>query len=288
MLCGCVCRRWAVRYVIPAKVSKRSRKDLELPVLRRANALGEEGFRNLWPSTVPPPMSLSRPNDKPVNVDNNLKKRKSEEEPNPHEAQRVSIVFPPMQAPFGGPKKFDQTKNTATLTLSLRNEENDPELQDLRKVLTGAEDVLGELIKLIDPKFEEHDPISAEHKNTLIRPGKPASEGALERWPDTIPLKLYPSDVRFKDVDGKVLETACISFLEYDVQPTVELRDIWKVGMTYYPRLVITECVLHARAAPKLIMLSGAKKSKKRVKKKNFEPEGCGFSQDPMSLREDL
>lgn len=58
---------------------------------------------------------------------------------------------------------------------------------------------------------------------------------------------MYPKDVRFKDTEGNVLEESTINFADYDVQPTVELRDVWKVGTTYYPRLVVTECVLHVR-----------------------------------------
>ena len=57
-------------------------------------------------------------------------------------------------------------------------------------------------------------------------------------------LKAYP-EMRFKTTYGQVVNTADVVFEFYHIQPVVELRDIVKVGATYYPRLVVTECVLH-------------------------------------------
>lgn len=102
--------------------------------------------------------------------------------------QRVRIPFRPMRAPFGGPKKFDDTKNTATLTLSFPHHEyKSPEIQTLRAVLTQAEEVLSQLIEFLEPTCQIQDPISCTHKNTFIRPGKAVSEDGDEHWPDTIP-----------------------------------------------------------------------------------------------------
>ena len=170
--------------------------------------------------------------------------------------QRVRIPFPPMPALYGGPQKFDPKKKTATLTLSLRNEQKTPEQQNLRETLSKAEKVLAQLITQIDPARDPRDQISALRKNTFIRAGKPVPEGFGQgNYPDTIPLKMYPEDVVWKDVDGDVIDRADFSFYDYDVEPTVELRDVWKVGDTYYPRLVVTECVLHAQDVGPLISL---------------------------------
>ena len=285
--------RWVVRYLLPTDAAKRPRTGLEspvltraranavcedhAPVLRRANALGEEGFRDVW--TSPNISPRAPPSANPVTNKVASKKRKPEEEktitPKP---QRVTIAFPPMTAPFGGPQKYDDLTNTATLTLSLRNEHKIEAFQTLRQVLTDAENTIGKLIQVLDPLFKGRTPISAAYKNTLIRPGKATSEGASETWPDTIPLKMYPDDVFFKDPNGHVLIPEEHSFFDFDVQPTVELRDVWKVNGVYYPRLVITDCVLRARAMPAPIVLPLPAKP---AKKSDLDYDENEYSQMP-------
>ena len=102
------------------------------------------------------------------------------------------------------------------------------------------------------------DPLSIQNKNTLIRPGKPNKGCPGTCFPDTIALKLYPEDVVFKTTDGEVLLLDQIDFREFDVQPIVELRDVFKIHGTFYPRLIVKSCVLHPHAFGKLTMLPRA------------------------------
>ena len=266
--------RWLVRYVQPASGSKRVKLGMEPAPLQRAGALGEEGFRNQWTHDFPPAKSQSRATEtspsappktkkaKKLSAEKKVgKKRQAPTKPSAQALTRVRIPFPPMQAPFGGPKKYDPSKNVATLTLSFQGEAKPPELVHLRQLLTKTEGVMGDLIKLIRPARESQPPISVIRKNTFIRTGKRVSDEVTDRWPDTIPLKMYPESVCFKTADGEILDAENIFFADYDVQPTVELRDVWKVGPTYFPRLVVTECVLHAREIPPPITLPALESS---------------------------
>lgn len=248
--------------------AKRARLNLEPVPLRRNGALGEEGFRGLYPENI----KLPDPN--PTAPLKKNKKKKSSLKPAPGKTvgkkrpadagvfvfpengqlpDRVRIPFPPMQAPFGGPKKFENSKNTATFTLSFKGEATSPELQQLRQLLTKVEEVMGEFIKLIRPKGVVTAPISADQKNTFIREGARVAVGSAERWPDLVYLKAYP-EMRFKTTYGQVMKMADVLLELYHIQPVVELRDIVTVGGIYYPRLVVTECVLHPRESPVLMM----------------------------------
>lgn len=232
-----------------------------MPALKRASAFDAQpgdfspvvspsGMPN--PAPVAPPLSQV---EKPA-----LKKRPANAVAQTNEMQRVRISFPPMPAPFGGPRKYDENHATATLTLSFRDEHKAPDQHKaLRETLTMAEKALNYLIPVIDPKFKNQVAIVGANANTLIRTGKtrPEEDGGGQ-WPDNIPLKLYPEDVIYKSVDGTTLDKATvaeISFFDYNVEPTVELRDVWKVHGTYYPRLVVTRCVLHPRDIPAPITL---------------------------------
>ena len=44
-----------------------------------------------------------------------------------------------------------------------------------------------------------------------------------------------------------------IDFRDFLLQPTVQLRDVWKVGTKFYPRMVMTHCVLHPRGPSEFI-----------------------------------
>ena len=266
--------RWLVGYApVPKNPAKRARSNLDPVPLQRNGALGEEGFRGEYPEHI----ALPDPHPAAAPKKNSNKKKKCPRKPtaavaktvgkkrpaepkipvipeNRPQPMRVRIPFPPMQAPFGGPKKFEKAKNTATLTLSFQGESSSPELQQLRKLLDKVEDVMGGFIKLIRPKEVKNDPITAKQKNTFIREGTPLAEGSIQRWPDIVYLKAYP-EMCFKYANGEVVDLTKIRLKDnYDVQPTVELRDIIKVGAVYYPRLVVTECVLYPRNLSTIFM----------------------------------
>ena len=155
------------------------------------------------------------------------------------------------------PTKFEPSQNTVTLTLSFRHEATRPEVQKIRGVLKSLEHVLNQLIDMQD-FTSDGNPLSIKNKNTLIRPGKPNKECPGTCFPDTIALKLYPEDVVFKTPDDEVLALDNIDFREYDVQPVVELRDVFKIHDKFYPRLVVKSCVLHPHAVGTLTMLPAA------------------------------
>ena len=100
----------------------------------------------------------------------------------------------------------------------------------------------------MDPSGKLKAPLRQEAKNTLIRCGKTSQSVPESRYPDTVHLELYLQVVLFKDADDKVLDVKQLDFDCYDVQPTVQLRDVWRMNNVFYPRLVVTECILRERA----------------------------------------
>ena len=159
-----------------------------------------------------------------------------------------------MNAPFGGPQAFGDKDTTQTLTLNFRGEATRLDLQDLRANLTRIEARVGSLIEMLEPTAQLQDPLSRDRDNGFIRAAFAKDAFGLDRkYPDMIKLKVYPKDVTFVDTNGKLLKPEDIDFHDYDLQPTVQLRDIWKMGTTFYPRLVMTHCVLHPRTPQTLI-----------------------------------
>ena len=169
--------------------------------------------------------------------------------------QRVEIALPTMSAPFGGPRKYDEGQNTATLTVNFRDEENRPELRALRTTLTKVTKTINKLLRVVEASPQLDDLVCPRHNNTFIREGAPRPTQPTERYPDMIKLKMYPTDIKFVGPEGVAIDMTPEAFADYDVQPTVELRDVWKVGGKFYPRLVITRCVVHPRRLPPPIVL---------------------------------
>ena len=246
------------------------------PRLRRTGAMFEGGIRrgqpNYVPSTkpfgggmhteptcVPPPFTPKKllPSEKKVAKQQEFVKKSCN-----RSLVRVMIPFPPMNAPFGAPSKYDKTsltKKVHTLVVNFRDENNRPELQNLRKVLSRVEAGLNKLVELFEPTIQIQDHICAENKNTFVHPGSHHEDEngnkLSTRFPDFLQLKIYPEDVEYKTPDGNVLDIDDISLTDYDVQPTVELRDVWQFNNKYYPRLVITACTLYPRDCDELVML---------------------------------
>ena len=245
--------RWHVRRMIaPA----RRARTLSPPTLRRVDAMNQQALQQTWGdySSAPFPYDSSAftQKAKPLPTDKKTAKKQGGEK---YQFQRVMVPFPPMVAPFGKLTKFDASRNTVRLTLSFRHESNRPEVQKLRGVLTSLEEALNQLIEIQAPAPIVGDPISIKNKNTFVRPGKPTKEFPGTWYPDTIALKMYLEDVKFKTTEGEELMLDDIRFREFDVQPVVELRDLFKMSGTYYPRLVVKSCTLHPHAVGKVTML---------------------------------
>ena len=223
--------RWNVRFtsLVTPPTLARSRASSSPPLLRRTGALGERGILEGWPNYIPStqPRSATKktlPSEKKV-----APKRTVIKKAPARNLQRVIIPFPPMNAPFGGARHYDSDRKVATLTVNFRNEHKDPELQNLRAVLTHVEKTLSKLVELLEPTMQLQDAISPLRSNTFIHPGKYQEVNGgpdRPRWPDYIKLKMYPNDVKFTAPDGTIIDPAGISFADYDVQPTVELRDV--------------------------------------------------------------
>ena len=248
----CFANSWNVRmHKESAKPTKsQPRRGVSYPKLRRTGAQYEEAIRNGEPNYVPAKLSA----DKKVTETKSAKKKAPKKS-----MLRVMIEFPPMNAPFGGPRRYDDTKKVHTLVLNLRNETQDPEMQNLRATLEHIQTPLAKLIELLEKTVANQDPLRPERKNTFIHPGPEQTDEAgapiNSRFPDFVKLKMYMEDVAFVDEDGVIMDPSEISFEDYDVQPTVELRDVWKFGTYFFPRLMVTRCVLHAREPAEVFML---------------------------------
>ena len=236
----------------------RRARTLSPPTLRRVDAMTQQALQQTWGdySSAPFPYdsSVFAKNVKPLPSEKKTTKKKGSEK---QKLQRVMVPFPPMVAPFEKPTKFALSQNTVTLTLSFHHEADRPEVQKLRGILKSLEEAVGQLIQLQECSLIG-EPISAKKKNCFIRPGKPNKEVPGTTYPDTIALKMYPQDVQFKTTDGDVLMLDDIDFREFDVQPVVELRDVFKMNGTYYPRLLVKSCTLHPHATGTLTMFPTA------------------------------
>ena len=257
----------------PVKTKKARKLSLSPPPLRRVGALGEQGIREGWsnyvPSTQPTlpleaPPSVARAKSTPVLPSQKKVRRKTlvRKKILKRTPARVRIPFPPMNAPYGAPRKFNEKQKSCTLILNFQGEEESPKLKALRVLLTHVEEHLGKLVELLECTGQNEDPFRPERSNTFIRPGEQKQKEdqddeskIAEFWPDFIKLKLYLEDVKYTDPKGNSLDPDDISFFDYTVEPRVELREVWKFNATYYPRLVVTRLVMHKRPFDEVLML---------------------------------
>ena len=177
-----------------------------------------------------------------------------------HVLKRVVVPFPPMNAPFGGPSKHEKSKGKVmTFVLNFRDEEKGDGKEELRVLLGRVQNKVSKLIEHLEPTGRNQNPLSVENGNTLIRPGLPHKDenGSKKdtNFPDYVQLKMYLEDVKWTTVDGDVMNVVDIDFSEYDVQPTVEVRDVWIFDAKFYVRLMATECLLHPREMGPITML---------------------------------
>jgi len=147
-----------------------------------------------------------------------------------------------MRTPFAKATPYDPTSRHHPLQLHFRDEPSRPELHELRNLLTCTQGRLNSLITSIDKN--EQEPLCLSRKNTLIREGKPKSDGN-GNYPDFVNLKFNPEQVTFTSPEGDVKDISKLDLRKFELEPTVLLKDVWKVAGTYYPRMILETCVLH-------------------------------------------
>jgi len=160
---------------------------------------------------------------------------------------RVHVSFPKMRTPFATCKAFDASKRLLPLNLHFRDEAKQPELQELRTLLTETQLQISKSIHALDT---EHDtPLTVAKQNVFIKPGKAKPNGGGS-YTDLVTLKVDPESVAFTTPDGTPLDINKLDLRKVELQPTVWVRDVWKVNDTYYPRLFVDSCIIHESTTP--------------------------------------
>jgi len=151
-------------------------------------------------------------------------------------------MFPRMRTPFAKATPYDQSSRHHPLVLHFKDESSRPELQELRALLTSTQERLNTLIGLADK--EQQEALALSRRNTLIRAGKPKSDGD-GNYPDFVTLKFTPATVTFATPEGEIKNLATLDLRKFELEPTVWLKDVWEVAGTYYPRMILESCILH-------------------------------------------
>jgi len=175
---------------------------------------------------------------------------------------KVCLNFPKMRTPFASCKPFNNSQVLKPLQLTFQREEARSDLQELRVLLTRVQDQLNVQIRKFDSSDAVH--LSPLKRNVFIKQGKARSDGG-GRYPSFVTLKVDPATSTFATPDGTFVNVSDIDLRHYELEPTVHVRDVWRVGDTYYPRLFVDRCVVH--------QLSQAKNTDKKVPKTTFDAD---------------
>jgi len=150
-----------------------------------------------------------------------------------------------MRTPFAQCTPYEKSQKMHPLQLHFEDEETRPDLQQFRVLMNHIQDKLNTNILEVDRQYKT--PIAPVRRNTLIKEGRPRpdEEG---KYPDYINVKFDPTSTPFITEDGEQVDLKSVDLRDYELTPTVWLRDVWKVQGTFYPRLVLKSCTL--RRAP--------------------------------------
>ena len=154
----------------------------------------------------------------------------------------ILIRFPPMHVPCDARRSICPHALIQELTVDFKNEEKCLRLQNLRIIFTRLQAQVQRLLAQMDSDSDTH--LTEGRMNLLIRPGKMTSHG---KSPDQVRFKVQPGGQRFYNPRGLVLNTKNIDFTQFDIEPTVKVQGVQKVGDLYFPRLVLQSCILHPR-----------------------------------------
>jgi len=147
-----------------------------------------------------------------------------------------------MRTRFETCKPFDKTQVLKPLKLHFLRERCRGDLQELRVLLTRLQDQVNTQIRKFDSTHAVH--LSDAKRNVFVKAGKPSPDGSGP-YPDFVTLKVDPASSVFTTPGGTIVNISTLDLRDYELQPTVHIRDVWYLGDTYYPRLFVDHCVLH-------------------------------------------